>query len=165
EAGITKGAFYVHFASKDELIALLIADSVAQADGDYLAFARGLPDNLPCGAALLALADKIADTLCGTLGQDSMKKVYGLLLTAAQGAQAVRGYGRALYTLVYELLEKGEKRGEIISHLPLDALSRHLVMAMRGVAFEWCVQYPAFDLKVQTQEHLQIILNRISTRG
>ena len=38
EAGITKGAFYVHFASKDQLIAILISDYTARADIEYKTF-------------------------------------------------------------------------------------------------------------------------------
>lgn len=164
EAGITKGAFYVHFASKDALIALLIADYVSQADTVYKAFADSLPDDMPCASALLALADKIAHTLAGTLGYDSMNKVYQLLLTGDLGSQPVREYTRELYTLVYNLLEKGVRRGEIVSPLSLDTLSRHFVMALRGVTFEWCVQYPELDLTEQTAAHIQLLIDGIKTR-
>jgi AcrR family transcriptional regulator len=73
EAGVTKGAFYVHFASKDALISLLIEDSVSRADTDYKAFLEGLPDDMPCASAMLALAGKIADTLSNSVGCDIMK--------------------------------------------------------------------------------------------
>lgn len=164
EAGITKGAFYVHFASKDALIALLIEDYVTRADAEYKAFADSLPGDLPCASALLALADKIADTLTNTIGYENMNKAYGLLLMGAMGSQAVREYGRELYTLVYKLLKKGALRGEIASPLPPEALSRHFVMAIRGVAFEWCVQYPDFHLKEQTQQHIRLLIDGISPR-
>lgn len=164
EAGITKGAFYVHFASKDALIALLIEDYVSQADAEYKAFADSLAGDLPCASALVALADKIADTLTNTIGYENMNKAYGLLLMGARGSEAVREYGRELYTLVYNMLKKGVLRGEIASPLPLDALSRHFVMAMRGVAFEWCIQYPDFHLKEQTQQHIRLLIEGISPR-
>ena len=53
EAGVTKGAFYVHFASKDALISLLIEDYVSRSDTDYKAFLEGLPDDMPCASAML----------------------------------------------------------------------------------------------------------------
>lgn len=37
-AGVAKGSFYVHFASKDALIAMLIADRAKKTDMDYAAF-------------------------------------------------------------------------------------------------------------------------------
>lgn len=165
EAGITKGAFYVHFASKDALIAMLIAEYVSQADMDYKAFVESLPNDMPSASALLALAGRIADTLSNTLGYENMKKIYQLLLMGAMGTEAVREYGRELYTLVYGMLQKGVLRGELASPLSLDALSRHFVMAIRGVTFEWCVQHPDLDLREQTIEHIRLLVDGIRTQA
>ena len=164
EAGVTKGAFYVHFASKDALISLLIEDYVSRSDTDYTAFLEGLPDDMPCASAMLALAGKIADTLSNSLGCDNMKKVYRMLMTESAGTEAVQEYGLDLYTLVRGILEKGLERGEFTSPLSPEALSRHFVMALRGTAFEWCVRYPDFDLREQTIEHIRLLLMGIEHR-
>ena len=164
EAGLTKGAFYVHFASKDALISLLIEDYVARADTDYKAFLESLPDDMSCVSAMLALAGKIADTLSSTMGCANMKKVYQMLMTGSNGTEAVQEYGRDLYTLVRGVLENGMERGEFTSPLSPEALARHFVMALRGVAFEWCVRYPDFDLREQTTQHIRLLLGGIENR-
>jgi AcrR family transcriptional regulator len=161
EAGITKGAFYVHFESKDALIAILIADHAVKADANYKSFLESLPDDMPSSLVLLALAGKIADTLANTFGCKNMAKIYQMLLSETAGTEAVKGYGRELYALVYSILEKGLHRGEFTSSLQLEALSRHFVMAIRGVSYEWCVRYPDFDLREQTIEHVRILLEGI----
>ena len=161
EAGVTKGAFYVHFASKDALISLLIEDYVSRSDTDYKAFLEGLPDDMPCASAMLALAGKIADTLSNSLGCDNMKKVYRMLMTESTDTEAVQEYGRDLYALVRGILEKGLERGEFTSPLSPEALSRHFVMALRGTAFEWCVRYPDYDLKEQVQDYFTILIDGV----
>jgi AcrR family transcriptional regulator len=161
EAGITKGAFYVHFESKDALIAILIADYAARADTDYKTFLEMLPDDMHVSEVLLALTQKIADTLLNTIGYENMKKVYQMLLAGTVDTEAVKGYSRELYTLFHGVLEKGIRRREVTSSLPLEALSRHFVMAIRGVSYEWCVRYPNFDLKAQAVEHVQMLLRGI----
>ena len=161
EAGVTKGAFYVHFASKDALISLLIEDYVSRSDTDYKAFLKGLPDDMPCASAMLALAGKIADTLSNSLGRDNMKKVYQMMLTGSAGTEAVHEYGRDLYALVQGIMEKGLERGEFTSSLSPEDLARHFVVALRGVAFEWCVRYPDFDLKEQATQHIRLLLEGI----
>lgn len=161
EAGITKGAFYVHFESKDALIAMLIADYAARADTDYKAFVENLPDDTSFSSMLLALTEKIADTLSNTLGCENMKKVYQMLLAGTAGTEAVKGYGRELYVLFYDILEKGIQCGEFTSSLQLEALSRHFVMAIRGVSYEWCVRHPNFDLKEQAVAHMKLMLKGI----
>lgn len=163
EAGITKGAFYVHFESKDALIAILIADHAMRADADYKTFLESLPDDMPSSLVLLALAERIADTLANTLGCKNMTKIYQMLLSGTAGTEAVKGYGRELYALVYSILEKGLRSGEFTSSLPPETLSRHFVMAIRGVSYEWCVRYPDFDLREQAMEHIRLLIEGFQT--
>lgn len=163
EAGITKGAFYVHFESKDALIAILIADYVARADTDYKTFLETLPDDMHASEVLLALTQKIAETLLNTIGYENMKKVYQMLLAGTVDTEAVKGYSRELYMLFHGVLEKGIQRGELTSSLPLEELSRHFVMAIRGVSYEWCVRYPDFDLGEHTIAHIRLLIEGIQT--
>lgn len=163
EAGITKGAFYVHFESKDALIAVLIADHAARADAAYKAFLESLPDDMPSSLVLLALVEKIADTLANTFGCKNMTKIYQMLLSGTAGTETVKGYGRELYAMVCSILEKGLRSGEFTSSLPPETLSRHFVMAMRGVSYEWCVRYPEFDLREQAVEHIRLLIKGIQT--
>ncbi len=164
EAGITKGAFYVHFESKDALIAILIADYVANADTNYKTFVEALPNEMPATEVILALTQKIADELVDTVGCENMKKIYQMLLTGTVNTEAVKGYGRELYLLFYSILDKGIRRGEITSSLPLESLSRHFVMAIRGVSYEWCVRSPDFDLKVQAAEHCRLLVEGVKAK-
>lgn len=164
EAGITKGAFYVHFESKDALIASLIADYVAGTDTNYKTFVEALPHEMPASEVILALTQKIADELVDTVGCENMKKIYQMLLTGTVDTEAVKGYGRELYLLFYSILDKGIRRGELTSSLPLEDLSRHFVMAIRGVSYEWCVRFPDFDLKVQAVEHCNLLIEGVKAK-
>ena len=164
EAGITKGAFYVHFESKDALIANLIADYATRADTNYKTFLETLPNDMPTSEVLLALTQKIIDELVDIIGCENMKKVYQILLAGTVETEAVKGYGRELYLLFYSILDKGIRRKELISSMPLDALSRHFVMAIRGVSYEWCVRYPDFNLKEQAIEHIRLLIEGITVK-
>lgn len=90
----------MHFESKDALIANLIADHAARADADYKTFLESLPDDMPSSLLLLALAGKIAGTLANKFGCKNMTKIYQMLLAGSAGTEAVKGYGRELYSLV-----------------------------------------------------------------
>ncbi len=160
-AGITKGAFYVHFESKDALIATIIAEQVASFDTDYKNFLETLPSNMPASQVLLALTEKIADVLIHTIGRDNMKKVYQLLLEGSVDNESVKGYNRELYALYFSIITKGIEWGEFKTTFPPEALSRHFVMAIRGVCYEWCIRYPDFDLKEQAVEHCRLLIEGI----
>jgi AcrR family transcriptional regulator len=162
EAGITQGAFYTHFESKNALIAAIIADCITSADTDYMAFLATLPADLPSPEVLLALTGKIADVLTNDIGCKNMRKLYQLLMAGTVDTEAVKGYGRKLYPLLTDILERGILRGELKSSLTAQALARHYVAAFRGVTYEWCLHHPDFDLKEQAVEHCRMILEGIS---
>jgi len=158
EAGITKGAFYVHFPSKDALIALLIAEHAARTDTDYKAFLEKIPLDMPASATLLALTEKIADVLADDISCDNIKKIYQILLAGTVDTEAVKSDSRALYLLFHGILEQGIRKGEFQSSLPVEVLSRHFIMAIRGICIGWCIRYPDVDLKAQALEYCGILI-------
>lgn len=162
--GITKGAFYVHFESKDALIAQVISDYVSRVDTNYKEFLDSLPSELSTSQILISLVEKIADVLTYNISCENMKKLYQIMVTGTLDSEAVMGYGRELYTLFYDILKQGIKCGEFKSNLSLEILSRHFVMAFRGISYEWCVRYPNFDLKVEAITHFNLLLDGIQSQ-
>lgn len=157
-AGVSKGTFYVHFDSKDALIAAFLSDYVSSVDTDYKAYLESLPADTPASDILLSLIGKIADVLVSTIGYHRMRSVYKVQLTRAVDMKAVSDYNRALYKMFSDVLSQGIERGELRSPLSLDSLTKHYVMAIRGLSYEWCIRYPDFDLKRQSLEHFGILL-------
>lgn len=163
-AGVAKGTFYIHFDSKDALIAEFISDYVHKVDTDYRAVLDSFPPDTDSSQILLGLISKIADTLTETIGYSSMRTVYQLLLVDDIDVSAVKGYGRELYQIFAQVLERGFQRGEFSSSLPLDTLIKHFVITIRGLCYEWCIRYPEFDLKAQAITHYQILLEGIKAK-
>lgn len=162
EAGVSKGTFYVHFESKDALIASIISDYASRIDLNYKAFLDSLSPSMPASDVLLAMSRNIADLLVNTIGYEMMRTVYQLQLTRAVDMDAIKGYSRELYKMFSDILEQGIRRGEFKTDLPLETLSRHFVMAIRGLCYEWCIRYPNFELKEEVAAHFQILLNGIN---
>ena len=161
EAGVAKGTFYIYFESKDALIAAFISEYASKVDTGYRAVLDSFPPGTSSSQIILGLISKIADTLSDIIGYTGMRTVYQLLLTGDTNVGAVKGYNRDLYQIFYDVLECGVKRGEFNSELTLEEMTRHFVMAIRGISYEWCIRYPDFDLKAQALTHFQILLNGI----
>jgi len=161
-AGVTKGTFYVHFDSKDELYLSVFNDFVSQLDMDYRAFIDALPADMPASDVLLALIGRITDVLVGSIGYENMKNLYTVQLTRDVDTAGVNGYNRDLYKLFSDVLDRGIQRGEFQSSLPLEDLARHFVLAVRGLTYEWCIRYPDFDLREQAVAHYKILLTGIA---
>ncbi len=156
-----KGAFYVHFHSKDALIGELISHNAAHSDAQYRAFADSLPQDMPACDKLLALTVRIAEVLADTIGRDNICKVYQLMLAKELDMDAIKNYDREVYALYKELITAGIERGELRSVLPPEVLSRYFVTAYRGVAYEWCIRYPELDLKQQATALIRLLIEGI----
>ena len=156
-AGVSKGAFYVHFESKDALALLLVEDYVNSVDSDYESFIKTLSLDMPIADKLFALIGKIADVI-QSIGWANMKFLYKAHLTQNIDSTSASSYNRKIYYVVSDLLEKGVEQGEFKTDLPIDALAKHCIIALRGVTFEWCIHYPEFDLKEQYLNHFNILL-------
>lgn len=164
-AGVAKGSFYVHFASKDALFMELVNDKVAMLDAKYQSFLDALPERMPVHDVILSLVDRISDILVADIGVESMTNVYKAQLSGDAGIGAVADYNRDLYIMYRELLERGIARGEIRTDIGADTLTRHLLLAIRGITYEWCIRQPDFDYKAQARAHLKLLLEGLSPRA
>lgn len=156
--GVSKGAFYVHFESKDALIAAIIADFITELDLDYKSYLQSFPDDTMASDILISLAGKIGEILSVTIGYDLMKIAYEILLSKTINTDIIVGYDRDIYKMFSEVISKGVRQGEFRTDISPDEITKHCVMALRGLTYEWCIRYPDFDLKAQFLKHFEILL-------
>ncbi len=159
KAGVSKGSFYVHFDSKNSLISALATDFVARLDLDYKSFLESFPPNAMASEILLSIVGKIVDVLTLTIGYNSMKIIYEALITRTINTDPIVGYDRELYKMFNEIIKKGIDQQEFQTEMTIDTITKHCIMAIRGITYEWCIRYPDFDLKSEVLIHFKILLN------
>lgn len=162
-AGVTKGTFYVHFESKDALYAELFSGYVERLDVQYGTFLDTLRPEISSSETVLAFVEKIIDLMITQIGYDRLKTVYRLQLASTMNMESITGYERRIYPFFQEVLERGIQQGEFNTALSAEALSRHFVMAIRGLTYEWCIRYPNFDFKQEALAHFRLLLEGIQT--
>ena len=160
-AGVSKGAFYVHFESKDTLVATLINEYTNIADLDYKSFLLSISNNASVFDSLKQLAEEICDFIEHNIGLNNMRALYKAHLSQTIDTTSAMSYDREIYHLFREVLEIRVKHGEIREDIPVDSLAKHLILSIRGITFEWCIRYPDFSLKEQVLDHFKIVLNGI----
>lgn len=157
-AGVSKGGFYVHFESKDALFTTLINDYTKVADLDYKSFLSTLSDKESIYDSLVQLAEEVSDFIEHSIGFDNMRALYKAHLSKNIDSTSAMSYNRELYKLFTELLERGVNQGEIREDIAIDLLAKHLIVAIRGLTFEWCIRYPDLSLKSEILDHFKILL-------
>lgn len=157
-AGVSKGSFYVHFHSKDSLIASLIADYVDKLDLDYKSYLESFAADTMASDILIFLAGKIADTITCTIGYDHIKFIYEAQIARTINTHAILGYNRDIYQIFSNIISLGIQQGEFKTEITIDTITNHCIMSIRGITYEWCIRYPDFDLKDQVLTHFKILL-------
>jgi len=160
-AGVSKGTFYVHFNSKDTLIAALIADYVEKIDIDYKSYLESLASDTTTSDKLIFLTGIIAEIIDGTIGYEHMKFIYEAQLTRTINVNVVSNYNRDIYRMFSDVISQGILQGEFKADLSPDTISKHFLLAYRGLTYEWCIRYPDFNLKEQAIKHFKILLTGI----
>ncbi len=161
KAGVSKGSFYVHYESKAALVYVLITDYVDEIDMDYKTYLKSISHNRSTIDIIVLVTEKMADILANKIGHDNMKWLYESYFSSSVSSEPTMSYNRELYKMFDEVLSAGIRKGEIRSDIPSNILASHLIMAIRGITFEWCIRYPDFNLKEECIKHMDILLRGI----
>lgn len=158
KAGISKGAFYVHFDSKDSLISAFIEDAVAKVDVAYKTILASFSDDTPTSDIIFALLDIIAYNIMEVFGYSLIKNACLIQLNRTHNAEVMLCFKREIYETFRKLFSRGFERKEFKTDKSLDAITDIFATEVRGLIFEWCARYPEFDLKEHLRDHFEILL-------
>lgn len=157
KAGVSKGGFYVHFASKDALLTEMINGYVGKLDLSYQSFMESFSDEASACDAILALVDKIADTI-EEIGYDLIKLAYRIHIDQNNRTDNLLSYDRDIYKTFNILIQRGIRQGELKDELSAEMVSEQVVTVLRGFTYEWCIRYPNFNLKDNLHIHFELLL-------
>jgi len=129
---------------------------------DYRAYLESFPSDTPASEILILLVGKIADVITDIIGYENIKNLYKVQITKDINTQSVMDYNRELYKLFHDVISKGLQQRVFHSDLSIDDITKHFLMAYRGLTYEWCIRYPDFDLKEQALKHFKILLTGIN---
>ena len=156
-AGVSKGAFYVHYESKFSLI----IDYVNTLDLDYEDYFSALPSDIKPSIKLILLTEKITNVIIHNIGFDLIRLIYEAQITKTINTDAQLSYNRKLYQIYQQVIKVGVEQGEFKEIIDIDSVSKHFIMSIRGMTYEWCIRFPNFDLKDEILKHFELLLSGI----
>lgn len=159
-AGVSKGAFYAHYPSK----ASLIHEYLGTLDLDYLRRYDALSGNRDAASVLMDFTDSVAEILESRLGQDILRTVYRAQIAREITLDPFVSRDRELYRVYGEILRRGIRDGQFRTDIDCESVADHIVMAIRGMVFEWCSRSPGFDLRGELASHIGLLLEGLRAR-
>lgn len=142
KAGVSKGAFYGHFKSKDQAV----VEEFLKVD-DY--YQEMLPQILQeetyvdKGIAFVRLALRYI----ASQGEMVIKVAYSSQISPGREASPIASRDRLLYMMAERLIKEAQEAGEVRQDLDGAEIAQIIITSIRGIVYEWCLQDGGFDLE------------------
>jgi len=141
-AGVSKGAFYNYFKSKDQVV----LETFMQADSFYEdVFPLLEREDTYRGKAMVFA--KAALSNIEKTGVLVMRISYHGQIAPDVKSTPIASRERALYKLTEILVKKGQAAGEVRTDIPSAMIAENIIHAIRGIVYDWCQQEGGFDLQ------------------
>jgi AcrR family transcriptional regulator len=153
-AGISKGAFYVHYDSK----LALLKEYIDSLDLNYEEYFESISKDMNPSSMIVLMTKKTIDVLVNNIGYSLIKNVYQALFLQEINTDNILNYNRSLPEIYKKIILRGIDEGEFKASVDVENVASQFVMSIRGMTFEWCIRSSEFDLKNETLTHFRLLL-------
>lgn len=152
KAGVSVGAFYHYFRSKDDIL----AEIFRRADDYFLTHVVGDLDQRTIPEQIVRYFDHYA----------KFNVTSGVEMTQQLFNPKVKLFiqkGRPMQTILQDLIRRGQEMGEIRADKGPGDLARLLFVMARGVVFEWSLFDGAYDLEATMHSYMLELVSTLSS--
>jgi TetR/AcrR family fatty acid metabolism transcriptional regulator len=149
-AGVSVGAFYHYFRSKDDIL----AEIFRRADEYFLTQVVGDLDQRTVPEQIVAYFDHYA----------RFNVASGVEMTQQLFNPKVKLFiqkGRPMQAILQDLIRKGQERNEIRRDAGPEELARLLFVMARGVVFEWSLYDGGYDLEATMHSYMETLVSTL----
>lgn len=157
EANSSKGGFYTHFKTKEELI----INMLPLVEDAYLAFLNmGIKteNSIEKISLFIQHAFKIIEE---EIGLAFISAIYSSHIKDSTKNRFLIAPDRAYNQLLKKLIEEGQEKKEIRRELTPEYTAAILTSCIRGVVYDWCLYKGEFNLAQYGNEVLDMMLNQL----
>ncbi|MEW6552703.1 MAG: TetR/AcrR family transcriptional regulator [Actinomycetota bacterium] len=157
KVGVTKGAFYNHFKSKDQII----LEEFKRMDEHYVKVAEDIA-GLESSTEKLRVFHHEAIKLMADLGVTMMKVVYHSQIAPNMRKPYLTEGKRYLYKISSQLIREAQEHGEMRSDLVSEEIAVVLINCFRGQIYHWCLTNGSFDLVGTCDRLFELLLSSLT---
>jgi len=152
ESGVSKGSFYHHFKSKDDIV----IETYKIVDQQYSDEVNSLPEEVGSIEKIIATVGFQA-TFAQKRGVAFVRQIYKSQLES--GTDFFISEERPFFNTLREIIEAGIKKNELKNDLNAMEIARWIVSFSRGVTYDWCLHNGNYDIEKIMEKAFRSILD------
>ena len=149
-AEVSVGTFYLYFSSKTDIL----AEVFKQADDFFLNEVAPLVKGKPAPQQIVEYFSQYV-ALNFSNGVKTTKHLF------SPNVKFFIQNGRAMHTILVDIVREGQARNEIRSDIPAEELERFLFVNAWGTIFEWNLYNGKIDLKDATEKRVNLLVSAL----
>lgn len=148
----SKGSFYHYYSSKDELLSAL-PDIF---DAKYEEVIQTLDPEMNSYDKLLELCYSVHDMIDEEVPVGLLASLYSSQVVT-KGDKHLLDQNRFYYRMVHQLIDEGQRRGQITTEMPYYEVGRLYVMCERAIVYDYCISNGSYSLGEYTRKMMPLI--------
>lgn len=155
-AGTSKGTFYYYFERKDSLL-----DTLATIfDRRYEQLEKEMSADLSSYDKLLFMNYEMHQFIEKNIDVDLLSSLYSTQLIS-KGQSNLLDQNRMYYKLVTDIMEEGQKLGQITKDKSVRELTKYYSLCERALISDWCLSKGSYSLTQYSKDFLPFMLETI----
>jgi TetR/AcrR family fatty acid metabolism transcriptional regulator len=162
KAGVSVGAFYHHFNSKEEIV-LCWADEL---DQQYSDFYKKIKNNSKHVDALDKIKAMIFFSLkiYSSLGREFTAISYFYMMREPKACSRMLDPERSFFKIINNLIEKAKLEGSISQDIDNMKLGCDIVKIIRGAILDWCINGGNQDIIKMSETLVETFIRGVATK-
>jgi TetR/AcrR family transcriptional regulator, fatty acid metabolism regulator protein len=157
KAESSKGGFYTHFNSKEELLYNL----VGMLDEAYMEFVDQEFTDKSSSEKILSFIQFVFKIIEEQIGLEFIAVIYASQIKDMTSQRFAVTPQRKFYQILEKFINEGKEKSEITNSLPVEYAVRVITTGIRGVVYDWCLSNGEFDLVEYGSEIITILLKQL----
>jgi len=154
---LSKGAFYVHFNSKHDIM----VEQSKWTDKAHMRYYQSLPLEISSAEKLRRFIIYIVNHAVNEKGMEAERVIYKAELEGKKKPGYITDKNRPLYSCIKAIVDEGQKKGEFRRDLKLDDIMCTIICVIRGLLYDWLINDGSYNIDTICICTIEVILHGI----
>lgn len=141
ESGTSRGSFYHYFEGKDALLSSLSYIF----DEKYAQLMKTMDPDMDRFDQLMYINRELFAMIENGISLDLLARLYSSQLVT-RGEKSLLDHNRTYYKLLRQIVQEGQRRGELRSDVTVNEMVRVYAMIERALLYDWCLSEGGYSL-------------------